>query len=257
MRVCNASFSSFMASGLVRCQRIGCDCFYDPSSCSSSSTKGSNGATTTGKKKCVYHSKPPTFRDGEKLWPCCNKRSKDFNAFLSIEGCCEMDEHTQEKPPQPQQSGVVFRSTEGPPQREEAKHFDGGFTKDASKCPRCSNGFKCEDHPEESRKNEEKERMRREERKRIKKKEEEERMNADPNAEQTCTRAGCGMKFRESENTDTACRYHSGKPIFHERSKGWSCCASGKKAVYDFDEFLKIKTCKIGRHSSIAVEEEE
>ncbi len=245
-----------MSSGLVRCQRIGCDCFYDPSSSSSSS------------KKCVYHSKPPTFRDGEKCWPCCNKRSKDFNTFLSIEGCCEADEHTQEKPPQPQKQrgGVVFRSSDkgGFPQREAAAAAAAAAAKhpfddedDASKkCPRCSNGFKCEDHPEESRKNEEKERMRREERKRIQKKEEEERMNADPNAEQTCTRAGCGMKFRESENTDTACRYHSGKPIFHERSKGWSCCASGKKAVYDFDEFLKIKTCKIGRHSSIAVEEE-
>ena len=112
--LCNASFSSFMSSGLVRCQRIGCDCFYDPSSSSSSS------------KKCVYHSKPPTFRDGEKCWPCCNKRSKDFNTFLSIEGCCEADEHTQEKPPQPQKQrggGGVFRSSDekgGFPQREAA-----------------------------------------------------------------------------------------------------------------------------------------
>ena len=69
-------------------------------------------------------------------------------------------------------------------------------------CPRCSNGFKCEDHPEESRKNEEKERKEKKENG-CKEGKEEERMNADPNAEQTCTRAGCGMKFRESENTDS------------------------------------------------------
>ena len=34
--------------------------------------------------------------------------------------------------------------------------------------------------------------------------------------------------------------YHPGQPIFHEGSKGWSCC---KKRVLEFDEFLKIQGC--------------
>ena len=30
-----------------------------------------------------------------------------------------------------------------------------------------------------------------------------------------------------------------------------------KKAVYDFDEFLKIPPCAVGRHSAVVEEEEE
>ena len=36
------------------------------------------------------------------------------------------------------------------------------------------------------------------------------------------------------------CVHHPGHPIFHEGSKGWSCC---KKRVLDFDEFMKIEGC--------------
>ena len=35
--------------------------------------------------------------------------------------------------------------------------------------------------------------------------------------------------------------HHPGHPIFHEGSKGWSCC---KKRVLDFDEFMQIEGCK-------------
>ncbi|EEB96943.1 hypothetical protein MPER_03833, partial [Moniliophthora perniciosa FA553] len=34
-------------------------------------------------------------------------------------------------------------------------------------------------------------------------------------------------------------------PIFREGSKGYLCC---KRRVLEFDEFLKIKGCKTGRH---------
>ena len=40
-------------------------------------------------------------------------------------------------------------------------------------------------------------------------------------------------------------RFHPGQPVFHEGSKGWSCCA---RRVLEFEEFLKIKGCKTGRH---------
>ena len=40
-------------------------------------------------------------------------------------------------------------------------------------------------------------------------------------------------------------RFHPGQPIFHEGSKGWSCCT---RRVLEFDEFLKIKGCKTGKH---------
>jgi len=214
----------------LRCQRISCDCLFSDTS-----------------TKCVHHTQPPQFRDGEKLWPCCNKRSKDFNAFLSIKGCRELDSHSSEKRVV---SPQTTRTTSAKEEKDDALGVE--------KCPRCSNGFACEMHPEESKKNEEKMRRVKELKEQKKREEELERAKMDPNALQTCKRTGCGMKFRESENTsDNSCRYHKGKPIFHERSKGWSCCASGKKAVYDFDEFLKIPPCAVGRHSAVVEEEEE
>ena len=35
--------------------------------------------------------------------------------------------------------------------------------------------------------------------------------------------------------------HHPGQPVFHEGSKGWSCC---KRRVLEFDEFLRIPGCK-------------
>ena len=35
--------------------------------------------------------------------------------------------------------------------------------------------------------------------------------------------------------------YHPGQPIFHEGSKGWTCC---KRRVLEFDEFMRIEGCK-------------
>lgn len=63
-----------------------------------------------------------------------------------------------------------------------------------------------------------------------------------------CKRRGCGHVFKDQEisrGPDAKCRYHPGAPIFHEGSKGWSCCS---RKVLDFDEFLKIEGCKEGRH---------
>lgn len=40
---------------------------------------------------------------------------------------------------------------------------------------------------------------------------------------------------------DEECTYHPGVPIFHEGSKGWTCC---KRRVLEFDEFMKIEGCR-------------
>jgi len=121
-------------------------------------------------------------------------------------------------------------------------------------CLRCSSGFLCSVHPKASKEREEEERKKREiERKESIRKARE--VVVDVDREQTCKNPGCGEKFRERENREDSCKFHKGKPIFHERNKGWSCCANGKKCVYDFDEFLLIPTCSIGRHSAFGVED--
>ena len=58
----------------------------------------------------------------------------------------------------------------------------------------------------------------------------------------TCRRRGCNSKFQlDSSQNDQECIYHSGHPIFHEGSKGWTCC---KRRVLEFDEFMRIGGCK-------------
>ena len=38
-----------------------------------------------------------------------------------------------------------------------------------------------------------------------------------------CANKGCKTRyFSEDENSDIACQYHSGEPIFHDLMKGWS-----------------------------------
>lgn len=36
--------------------------------------------------------------------------------------------------------------------------------------------------------------------------------------------------------------------MFHDLKKGWTCCNT---VVYSWDEFEKIKGCKLGKHSNV------
>ena len=57
-----------------------------------------------------------------------------------------------------------------------------------------------------------------------------------------CRRKGCGQSFRSGQSRDgEKCVFHPGAPIFHEGSKGYSCC---KRRVLEFDQFMKIEGCK-------------
>ncbi|KAG6438551.1 cysteine and histidine-rich domain-containing protein [Manduca sexta] len=41
----------------------------------------------TNETMCVYHPGCPVFHEGLKFWSCCQKRTTDFNTFLSQPGC--------------------------------------------------------------------------------------------------------------------------------------------------------------------------
>lgn len=67
----------------------------------------------------------------------------------------------------------------------------------------------------------------------------------DPNLEipdnQHCRRRGCnGKHHKGSDRSGEKCVFHPGAPIFHEGSKGYTCC---KRRVLEFDEFLRIEGC--------------
>ena len=42
----------------------------------------------------------------------------------------------------------------------------------------------------------------------------------DINLPQICKNKGCGKTFKEKDNHDTACSYHPGPAIFHDRMRG-------------------------------------
>lgn len=67
-----------------------------------------------------------------------------------------------------------------------------------------------------------------------------------------CRNPGCKAMFSEEENSDTACRFHLGPAIFHDRGKGWACCREKHRLVYSWEEFERIPGCQVGRHSAVA-----
>jgi hypothetical protein len=57
----------------------------------------------------------------------------------------------------------------------------------------------------------------------------------------SCKRRGCGAAYTAGQNRDgEECVHHPGQALFHEGSKGWTCC---KRRVLEFDEFMKIQGC--------------
>jgi hypothetical protein len=56
-----------------------------------------------------------------------------------------------------------------------------------------------------------------------------------------CRRRTCGAAYaKNGAHAGTKCVHHPGAPIFHEGSKGYSCC---KRRVLEFDQFMRIEGC--------------
>lgn len=53
--------------------------------------------------KCLYHPGVPIFHEGMKYWACCQRKTSDFETFLSQEGC-ETGNHLWFKPKNENQS---------------------------------------------------------------------------------------------------------------------------------------------------------
>jgi hypothetical protein len=50
------------------------------------------------------------------------------------------------------------------------------------------------------------------------------------------------VQYKTGQSRDEEkCVYHPGVPIFHEGSKGYSCC---KRRVLEFDQFMKLEGCQ-------------
>ncbi|XP_058769734.1 cysteine and histidine-rich domain-containing protein RAR1 [Vicia villosa] len=180
-----------------------------------------------------------------KEWSCCKKRSHDFSLFLEIPGC-KTGKHTTEK----QVIAPVKKKPVPPPT---AAHSTNVSTKDSS-CSRCRQGFFCSDHGSQgkpvtiigdkplnlsgdaSAESCSSVKVSKPPQKIV-----------DINEPQICKNKGCGKTFKERDNHDSACSYHPGPAVFHDRMKGWNCCDIH---VNEFDEFVAIPPCAKGWHNA-------
>lgn len=58
----------------------------------------------------------------------------------------------------------------------------------------------------------------------------------------SCKRKACGAVYKAPtpRSDEEQCVHHPGAAIFHEGSKGWTCC---KRRVLEFDEFMRMPGC--------------
>ncbi|RVX71705.1 hypothetical protein B0A52_03889 [Exophiala mesophila] len=176
--------------------------------------KGCGKVFTDPEEECVYHPGPPEFHEGQKGWTCCKPRVLTFDEFLAIPPCTTGKHSTvDDAPVATTQKPVV---DEAPvPVTKPIKPETVSAQPQTIPTP----ATKPEAPPDES-----------------------DDPDAEIPAQANCKRRACG-KSRDSgiARDDEECIYHPGVPIFHEGSKGWTCC---KRRVLEFDEFMKIEGCK-------------
>jgi hypothetical protein len=183
-------------------------------------------------EECVYHPGPPVFHEGQKGWKCCKPRVLTFDEFLSIPPCTTGKHSEVDDTPAPEPVNNAPDTDSAAPASEKpqvsmeslsaALPFAAAGTRTAQQAQGAS-AVQRQASPEPP-----------------------ESENDDPSIAikdgQTCRRRGCTQTYKEgASRDDEKCVHHPGAPIFHEGSKGWSCC---KRRVLEFDQFMNIEGCK-------------
>jgi len=178
--------------------------------------------------QCTYHPGNPLFRDGLKYWSCCPaKKVIDFEDFLAISGCSAgqhqvkvfekkapvTNSHPSDKfMPKPITTSNSTITTDN--KSKTTAGPVGSAKHEPIKLPE----YVEENDPEEA--------------------------IITPGTH--CTRNGCKAVYKDESSKTEECIYHYREPVFHEASKWWACCPKYKHAI--FEEFLKVKGCKTGKH---------
>lgn len=193
---------------------------------------------------CQYHPGVAEFHEGRKGWTCCSKRVDDFDEFLKIPGCAT-GIHTDSRPKEPKDP--KDQKSPAPDRDATAKKIDTtegtGVEKAASSVlvdlpPVPAASARLSSVAEAT----------------AEAVTDESLLNDPEDAVVTdgtvCKRQGCKTAYKKGLET-SECYYHKGQPIFHEGSKGWTCC--GRKYL-EFSEFLKVKGCqKASKHRFLDV----
>ena len=155
-------------------------------------------------------------------WKCCKPRVLTFEEFMTIPPCTEGKHSTTDHPPK------IEKKEADPAAVEAAVSAAANFPPPPARGPITvpQNLPTPPPPPPESE-------------------------DDDPSLEipdgRTCRRKGCGATYKKGASREgETCVHHPGVPIFHEGSKGYSCC---KRRVLEFDQFMKIEGCQTkGRH---------
>ncbi|EFP90130.1 hypothetical protein PGT21_032913 [Puccinia graminis f. sp. tritici] len=216
---------------MATCTRLGCGKKFDPDH--------------NLKSECVFHPGQPVFHEGLKSWSCCKEMNKpvmEFDQFMKIEGCAT-GVHSLEKP-------VVQTTPAAQVELKESSVDANGtmtFTTVDQTMPALMPTHQTTQDvfqpikPEQAIESQPV----------IPKPE----LQDDPESIVTegskCKRLACGITWhglgncKRGELDKEECTYHPGTPVFHEGSKGYSCC---KRRVLDFDDFLRLRGCKKSSH---------
>lgn len=74
-------------SNLVKQEQIKSNEITIGTSCKNGGCKETFNGPESNEVECIYHPGVPVFHEGLKFWSCCQKRTTDFNTFLSQVGC--------------------------------------------------------------------------------------------------------------------------------------------------------------------------
>ena len=202
------------------------------STCSNNGCKQKYHSHLNTPESCVHHPGKPIFHDLKKGWACCNIIVYDWEEFQKIKGC---------------KTGPHLPKTTSLPGTSNQSEFEKSVT--VSRAENSINNY-----PENSNqtvikvKNIEDFNKEQEALAALKKVEvADKKVVILPNGNCKCVNKGCNKEFKAEENSEVACNFHKGGPIFHDVQKSWSCCGNGK-VTWDWDDFMKIPTCSVGKH---------
>ncbi|KAK4143217.1 cysteine and histidine-rich domain-containing protein [Dichotomopilus funicola] len=173
---------------------------------------------TDPEEVCRYHPGPPIFHEGQKGWKCCKPRVLTFEEFMTIPPCTEGKHSTTDLPPKiekkeaadPALLAAAGTSTNLPPAppRAPVATAPQHVPTPPPPAPESDDDDDSVEIPDG----------------------------------RMCRRKACGVSYKKGagKREGEKCVHHPGAPIFHEGSKGYSCC---KRRVLEFDQFMKIEGC--------------
>ncbi|KAI5296529.1 hypothetical protein KEM52_000712 [Ascosphaera acerosa] len=219
--------------------------------------KGCGKTYTDPEEECHYHPGGPEFHEGQKGWRCCKPRVLTFDEFLAIPPCTVGKHSTVDATPGPDDAKKATQdaaSAEAALRANEERRNAAAETATAPVATTAAVSATATTTPPPPPKKDHTE--------------DDDDLTLPVPAGAACRRRGCTATYTATATETTprdvaaeTCTYHPGQPIFHEGSKGWSCC---KRRVLEFDQFLKIEGCKqraghqfVGQRRDDAEHEEE